>query len=183
MMRSAIHAIIVAGCQCLPSTNMNERFPRKPDDLTDHYRMLAKTGEREIMFRKLIAVLGVVAAGLSLASCAPSQQADSDKVGDTSISSSQSSAEAQTIILDVRTPEEYAAGHLDGAVSLDLNGGQLEAELSNLDPQAHYLVYCRSGNRSAAASQLLRDAQFTSVTDLGSLESAAEETGLNVVTP
>ena len=58
------------------------------------------------------------------------------------------------VILDVRTPEEYAAGHLEGAVLLDFNGGQFAAELPNLDPAAEYVVYCRSGNRAGQAVDL-----------------------------
>ena len=82
----------------------------------------------------------------------------------------------QTIILDVRTPAEFAEGHLEGAELLDLNGGQLSAAISTMDPDAQYFVYCRSGNRSAQAVQLMKDAGFTNVTDLGGL-SAVEAIG------
>ena len=84
----------------------------------------------------------------------------------------------QTIILDVRTPAEFAEGHLEGAELLDFNGGQLRAAISTMDPDAQYFVYCRSGNRSAQAVQLMKDAGFTNVTDLGSLDQAASATGL-----
>ena len=46
----------------------------------------------------------------------------------------------QTIILDVRTPAEFAEGHLEGAELLDLNGGQLSAAISTMDPDAQYFV-------------------------------------------
>lgn len=84
----------------------------------------------------------------------------------------------QTIILDVRTPAEFAEGHLEGAELLDFNSGQLSAAISTMDPDAQYFVYCRSGNRSAQAVQVMKDAGFTDVTDLGSLEQAATATGL-----
>lgn len=84
----------------------------------------------------------------------------------------------QTIILDVRTPAEFAEGHLEGAELLDLNGGQLSAAISTMDQDAQYFVYCRSGNRSAQAVQVMKDAGFTDVTDLGSLDQAASATGL-----
>lgn len=85
------------------------------------------------------------------------------------------------IILDVRTPEEYAAGHIDGAVLLDFNGGQFEAELPNLDPAAEYVVYCRSGNRAGQAVDLMEKAGIANAVNLGSLEQAAKATGLAVV--
>ena len=85
------------------------------------------------------------------------------------------------VILDVRTPEEYAAGHLEGAVLLDFNGGQFAAELPNLDPDAEYVVYCRSGNRAGQAVALMEKAGIGAATTAGSLEQAAKATGLAVV--
>lgn len=88
---------------------------------------------------------------------------------------------ADTIVLDVRTPEEFAAGHLESATLLDLNSGQLREALPGLDKDATYVVYCRSGNRSGQAVALLADAGFEHVTDLGSISAAAEVTGLEIV--
>lgn len=88
---------------------------------------------------------------------------------------------AETIIIDVRTPAEHAGGYLEGAVLLDYNGGQFAAEVPNLDPDAVYLVYCRSGNRAGQAISLMQQAGITAVTNLGSLEEAASATGLPIV--
>lgn len=85
------------------------------------------------------------------------------------------------VILDVRTPEEYAAGHLEGAVLLDFNGGQFAAGFPNLDPDAEYVVYCRSGNRAGQAVALMEKAGIGAATNAGSLEQAAKATGLAVV--
>ena len=85
------------------------------------------------------------------------------------------------IILDVRTPGEFAAGHLDGAQLIDYNAGEVPAAIATLDPDAEYLVYCRSGNRASQAIALMEAAGFTQVTNLGSLENAAEATGIEVV--
>ncbi len=86
-----------------------------------------------------------------------------------------------TVIIDVRSPEEFAQGHLEGAELIDFNAGDLEAALTELDPDAEYVVYCRSGNRSSQAVAMMEDAGFTNVTDLGSLESAAKATGVEIV--
>lgn len=85
------------------------------------------------------------------------------------------------VIIDVRTPAEQAAGHLDGALLLDVTGGELAAALPELDRDAEYLVYCRSGSRAAAAIDMMTEAGFTDLTNLGSLESAASATGLSVI--
>lgn len=84
-------------------------------------------------------------------------------------------------IIDVRTPAEYTEGHLEGAELLDLTGGDFAAALPDLDPDDEYLVYCRSGNRSARAVEMMEDAGFSDVTDLGSVDEAADATGIAVV--
>jgi len=90
--------------------------------------------------------------------------------------------DATPTIIDVRSREEFAAGHLEGAINLDYEGGTLEAELGSLDQDVAYIVYCQSGRRSALATTLMKDAGFTSVTDLGSLDAAAVQTDLRIVT-
>lgn len=69
------------------------------------------------------------------------------------------------IVLDVRTREEYAAGHVDGAVNIPVQ--ELAARMDEIGtPGRKVVVYCRSGARSAAASQLLVRAGYD-VTDIG----------------
>lgn len=86
-----------------------------------------------------------------------------------------------TIILDVRTAAEFATGYLEGARLLDFNGGEFAEAVPSLDPNATYLLYCRSGNRSGQAAALMQQAGITNATNLGSLEEAAESTGLPIV--
>ena len=85
------------------------------------------------------------------------------------------------IIIDVRATDEFAAGHLDGAVNYNVEDGTLEQALPSLDPNANYVVYCRSGRRSAIAVDLMKENGFTQIADLGSLEDAADATGFAIV--
>ena len=85
-------------------------------------------------------------------------------------------------VIDVRSAEEFSTGYVQGATNLDYESGQLASSLSTLDKEAAYSVYCRSGRRSALAVQLMKDAEFTNVTDLGSLEDAAKTLSLPIVT-
>ncbi len=101
--------------------------------------------------------------------------------GCTDASVATSAVSETTVVLDVRTPEEYAAGHLDGARLLDLNSGEFAAALPQLIPDVEYLVYCRSGSRSGQAVDMMKDAGFTSASNLGSVEEAAVATGLPIV--
>ena len=88
---------------------------------------------------------------------------------------------ADTIIIDVRSEQEYSAGHLEGARLLDLNSGEFAAALPDLDPDAEYIVYCRSGNRSGQAEAMMKDAGFQNVTNLGSLQNASNATQLTII--
>jgi phage shock protein E len=72
-------------------------------------------------------------------------------------------------VIDVRTPDEYAAGHVDGARLIDVQDPGFDAEIADLDRSTTYVVYCRSGNRSAAAAERMRASGLT-VLDGGSLD-------------
>lgn len=71
-------------------------------------------------------------------------------------------------ILDVRTPEEFAAGHVEGAVNLPVQ--ELERRMDEVPSDAEVVVYCRSGARSAAAAELLV-ARGRRVHDLGPMSA------------
>jgi rhodanese-related sulfurtransferase len=70
------------------------------------------------------------------------------------------------VILDVRTPSEFAAGHLAGAIMIDFNAGNFRAEVDKLDKNKRYLVYCRTDNRSGQAVALMKDLGFKEVYDM-----------------
>jgi rhodanese-related sulfurtransferase len=84
-------------------------------------------------------------------------------------------------ILDVRTPGEFAQGHLPGAVNLDLNGSEFSDGLAALDKGATYFVYCQTSNRSGTATQMMADAGFDDVYDLQGGIVAWAQQGLPVV--
>lgn len=132
------------------------------------------------------ALPALAACALALAACSGSspQAGSTTPAPPPAATTSGESAEstAATVIIDVRTPQEYQEGHLKGAVNMDLSSGSFAEQIDGLDPNAPYQVYCRSGNRSARAVAAMRDAGFTSVTDLGGIQDAAASTGLEIVT-
>jgi len=71
-----------------------------------------------------------------------------------------------TVVLDVRTPAEFASGHLPQAKNIDIEGSDFAAKIAALDKSTTYAVYCRSGNRSGVAMEQMAAAQFTHVYDL-----------------
>lgn len=87
-----------------------------------------------------------------------------------------------TTVLDVRTPGEFAQGHLPGAVNLDIEGADFGARVAQLDPAGAYAVYCRSGNRSGVALEAMAQSGFTGAYDLTGGIGAWQQAGGEVVT-
>jgi rhodanese-related sulfurtransferase len=74
--------------------------------------------------------------------------------------------ESGVVVLDVRTPGEFAEGYIEGAQNIDFQSGNFENEIAALDKNVTYAVYCRSGNRSGQAAKIMHDAGFHEVYNL-----------------
>lgn len=127
--------------------------------------------------RTLITVVALVAGSAGLTACGTGSAAS-----DSTTQGGNMTQVDNATIIDVRTPEEFAEGHVQGAVNLNVEDGTLESRLATLDPNGSYRVYCRSGRRSAIAAQLMASKGFAQVTDLGALEAAADALNLPIVT-
>lgn len=69
-------------------------------------------------------------------------------------------------LIDVRTPEEFAEGHLENAINMDINGDNFDASVASLDKEKPVMVYCKAGGRSAKAAAKLKEMGFKSISDL-----------------
>ena len=119
----------------------------------------------------LVALLAV--AALAVAACG--QGSESGAAGGTPQPGAEAASAARTqgaTVIDVRTPEEFADGHVEGAELIDIKDSGFAERIAALDPATTYVVYCRSGNRSATAATQMRDAGLT-VLDGGSLQDMA----------
>lgn len=87
-----------------------------------------------------------------------------------------------TVLIDVRTPAEFAQGHLPGARNIDVSAADFASQVAGLDPSVPYAVYCHSGNRSAAAVQAMTGAGFRHVFHLEGGITAWQKAGGEVVT-
>ena len=67
------------------------------------------------------------------------------------------------VILDVRTPGEFSRGRIEGAVNLDYYSERFREELSRLDRNKTYVVYCRTGMRSSNVFDMMKEMGFTSI--------------------
>lgn len=86
-----------------------------------------------------------------------------------------------TAVIDVRTPAEFAEGHLDGAVNINWEDPTFADQVSVLDKDGTYVIYCRSGNRSAQAIDAMTSMGFTDLTNAGGYLDASNLTGLPLV--
>jgi rhodanese-related sulfurtransferase len=109
-------------------------------------------------------ISAIVLASTLLAGCASSSSAtDLDSQAFASKIS-----EPGVVILDVRTSAEFAAGHIEGAINIDVEGMQFDSGIADLDKSATYAVYCQSGRRSGIAVDKMSKAGFTSLFNLQS---------------
>lgn len=84
-------------------------------------------------------------------------------------------------IIDVRTPEEFAQGHIEGAVNYNVEGPDFTSQVLALDPAGTYAVYCRSGNRSQVAVSSMASAGIPGVYELETGIVGWEAAGLPTV--
>ena len=120
--------------------------------------------------RRLLTVLAAsIVLALGLAACVPAAEPID--------------VTADTALIDVRTPAEFATGHLDGAINIDVQSADFEDRIAQLDPSGDFVVYCRSGNRSGQAITRMESLGFTNLVNGGSVASASTSTGIAVVTP
>ncbi|MEY4311046.1 MAG: hypothetical protein RLZ71_972 [Actinomycetota bacterium] len=116
------------------------------------------------VFKLFTALLIALGLSVSLSACA--QQVDASKA---------------TAIIDVRTATEFASGHLEGAVNMDVQSSEFASEIATLDPSGVYLVYCHSGRRAGLAIDQMKAAGFKNLTNLGGYVDASNATGLPLV--
>ena len=115
------------------------------------------------MERKASTVVALLLALTLVAMAAAGSAVTNVTVGKTQTLIKEHAGKADFVILDVRTPEEFADGHLDGAVNLDVQARDFEKKLRALDRKKSYLVYCRTGNRSRKATIAMEALGFRSI--------------------
>jgi rhodanese-related sulfurtransferase len=70
------------------------------------------------------------------------------------------------VVLDVRTAGEFASGHIENAINIDVESGSFDSEIAKLDKSVEYAVYCHSGRRSGIATEKMAKAGFTKISNL-----------------
>lgn len=84
-------------------------------------------------------------------------------------------ASAKTVLIDVRTADEFAAGHLDGALNIDHQVIAQRIGMAGVAKDDEVILYCRSGRRSALAAETLKGMGFKRLKDYGGIEDARKK--------
>lgn len=100
-----------------------------------------------------------------LIACSCTKQQEGISVVDSSNFEKQMQEKSSQIV-DVRTPQEFSAGHIANAVNMDVTADGFEQQIESLDKDKPVMVYCKSGGRSARAASILKDKGFKNVYDL-----------------
>ena len=79
---------------------------------------------------------------------------------------------AKMVILDVRTPQEFQADHVESAINIDVRSPDFRPNVMKLNRDDEYFIYCGTGKRATVAEGIMRELQFKHVTNLMSLENA-----------
>ncbi|MBO0334789.1 rhodanese-like domain-containing protein [Sneathiella sp. CAU 1612] len=87
------------------------------------------------------------------------------------------------VVLDVRKPEEFNSGHIEGAINIDYFAADFDDRIAALDPTATYLLHCKSGGRSGNTLPLMRASGITNVHHLDAGFDGWKDAGLKVVQP
>jgi rhodanese-related sulfurtransferase len=91
--------------------------------------------------------------------------------------------EPGVVILDVRTKEEFAEGHIANAININVESDTFLSQIAKLDKSKTYAVYCRSGRRSADAVAKMSNEEFISLANLNGGVIDWANAGLPLVTP
>ena len=111
--------------------------------------------------RLFIGIIAMFVTSLTLTSCSSGGSSAITNVDAQTFIKEIQSENVQ--IIDVRTYGEYASGHLKGALNIDVESGAFDSGISNLDKNATYALYCRSGRRSTLAAERMAEAGFTKI--------------------
>jgi rhodanese-related sulfurtransferase len=111
--------------------------------------------------RLIIGIIAMFVTSLTLTSCSGGGSSAITNVDAKTFITETQSENVQ--IIDVRTYGEYASGHLQGALNIDVESGAFDSGITNLDKNATYALYCRSGRRSTLAAERMAEAGFTKI--------------------
>lgn len=117
--------------------------------------------------KRIALFLMLILSTMLVSACGSSPSVASQKITPNDYVSQYVDTSATHLLVDVRTPEEFADGHIAGSVNIPLQ--VLNTRMIEIPTDIPVVIYCRSGNRSGQAMQILADADYTQIYDLGGI--------------
>lgn len=144
---------------------------------------MLKIGRNLILVLSVLLVIGVVLAG----GCTSKQETPTQIIENTAPEEAfaliqENQDNPDFVIIDVRTPQEFAGGHIENAIVIDYNSDTFRDDLDKLDKDKIYLVYCVWGGRSGAALAIMEGLGFLEAYNLSGGILAWQDAGLPIVT-
>ncbi|MGD2200599.1 MAG: rhodanese-like domain-containing protein [Candidatus Bathyarchaeota archaeon] len=129
----------------------------------------------------LLALFFVLAASASYLYLKGIGTGDEVGYGDVSVEEAMTLIEEKPglVILDVRTGSEFQDGHIEGAINIPV--GELDQRLSEISPNDEYLVYCRTGNRSTTAVEIMKEKGYLMIYHMDGGITAWTQAGLSTI--
>jgi phage shock protein E len=149
----------------------------------DNWKAARGTKPAAIMIGLIASLVSLSACGSQSATTAPVAAAEQGSITQPTVAVISELVDGQrgkqlvdqgAIVIDVRTPAEFAQGHVPDALLIDVSAANFAQQINQLDPNQAYVVYCRSGNRSAVAISQMLAAGFTELYDMGPLTAWAQ---------
>lgn len=126
---------------------------------------MMKMGSRKL---GVLVLLGILVIGLVLVGGWIKEKTATQTIKDVSVKEAydlmgKNKDNQSFIIIDVRTPQEFASEYIESAVNIDYYSEEFQNELNELDKEKTYLIYCLSGNRSGRALAIMKELGFREV--------------------
>ncbi|HET8886087.1 MAG TPA: rhodanese-like domain-containing protein [Salinimicrobium sp.] len=115
---------------------------------------------------KIIKLLPVIVLFIATTISCEAQQKKGVKIISPEEAKTAMAAEEELVLVDVRTPEEFAEGNIEGAKNINIYDADFEAQMQQLDKEKPVYIYCRSGARSAKAANQLQEMGFKEIYDI-----------------
>jgi phage shock protein E len=122
---------------------------------------------KSYVYAGIAALAIIIVAAVALLSSAPTATGVAEALSPAQYQEQFGSSATDHLLLDVRTPEEFAAGHIEGAANLNVD--TLAQNLDQVPTDKPVVLYCRTGRRSKIAQDILVKAGYTVVYDLGGI--------------
>lgn len=126
---------------------------------------MMKMGSRKL---GVLVLLGILVIGVALVGGWIKEKTATQTIKDISVKEAydlmgKNKDNQSFIIIDVRTPQEFANEYIENAVNIDYYSEEFQNELNELDKEKTYLIYCLSGNRSGRALAIMKELGFREV--------------------